>query len=122
MINPGKYRDVIVFQKNTDNPGAAKEWEDFITVHGYINGVKGDEFFVANAGYEASLTVTIECRFQPALMKITPMMYRAVSSGIVYELISPADDVGYRHETVKFRAKRIYTEDDGRVEPAPDRT
>lgn len=114
MTDPGKYRNAITFQKNTDNPGDCGEWEDFVTVHGYINGVSGNEFFIANAGYEASLTVTIECRWQPALMKITPMMYRAVSDGIVYELISPADDVGYRHETVKFRAKRIYTEEDSK--------
>ncbi|MCM1525564.1 MAG: head-tail adaptor protein [Ruminococcus sp.] len=113
MINAGKYRNVITFQKNTDNPGNSKEWEDLITVYGYINGVSGNEFFIANAGYEAALTVTIECRYQPALMKIVPMMYRAACAGIVYELISPADDVGYRHETVKFRAKRIYTAGDG---------
>ncbi|MCM1579640.1 MAG: head-tail adaptor protein [Ruminococcus sp.] len=113
MLDAGKYRALITFQRNTDNPGSGEEWEDYLTVHGYINGVSGNEFFVVNAGDMASLAVTIECRWQPALMRVTPMMYRAVSGGVVYELTSPGDDVCYRHEVIKFRAKRIYTEADG---------
>lgn len=114
MTDVGKYRSVITFRKNTDDPGKPSEWENFITVSGYINGVSGNEFFIANAGDMAALTVNIECRYQPALMKIIPMMYRAVSNNVIYELISPADDICGRHETVRFRAKRIYTECDGK--------
>lgn len=108
-IRSGKLRQMVTFQKNIND-----NWVGFLTVHGHINGVSGNEFFIANAGYEAALTVTIECRFQPALMRVTPMEYRAVSGGIVYELISPGDDVEFMHRLVKFRAKRIYTQEDSR--------
>lgn len=112
MTPIGAYREVITFQR-ADDSGA---WSDYATVRGHINGLSGNEFFVANAGYEAALTVTISCRFQLALMRVTPMQYRAISNGIVYELISPADDINYRNEEIKFRAKRIYTEEDGNAD------
>ena len=108
MITAGQLNAVICFQRSVNDV-----WEDYLPCRGYINGLSGNEFFIANAGYEAALTVTIQCRYQPALMRITPMQYRAVSGGVVYELISPADDVGSRHSEIKFRAKRIYTEEDG---------
>ena len=108
MISAGQLNAVICFQRSVNDV-----WEDHLTCRGYINCLSGNEFFIANAGYEAALTVTIQCRYQPALMHITPMQYRAVSGGVVYELISPADDVGSRHSEIKFRAKRIYTEEDG---------
>lgn len=108
-MRSGLLRDTVTFQKYD---GA--EWTDHLTCHAYINGVSGNEFFIANAGDTAALTVTVTVRYTPDIMRITPMEYRAVCSGIVYELISPADDIGFMHREVKFRAKRIYTEADGR--------
>ena len=99
----------ITFQTRNDND----EWEDHLSCYAYINGLSGNEFFAANAGYEAALTVTVSCRFQLALMRVTPMQYRAVSNGIVYDLPSPGDAIQFKHEEVIFRAKRIYSEDDG---------
>lgn len=91
------------------------QWEDYLTVHAYINGVSGTDYFLANAGGEASLTVTIDCRYQPALMRVVPMMYRVKQGDIIYRLESPGDDIQMRHELVRFRAKRIYTQEDGEV-------
>jgi len=111
-MTAGKLRERITFQRKNDSG-----WEDYITVQAYVNGVSGNEFFIANAGYEAALTVTIDCRFQLALLKITPMRYRAVDhNGIVYELISPGDDIKTAHTDIRFRAKRIYTEEDGEID------
>lgn len=108
-MNINRMNSRIIFQKiSPDN-----EWNDYISCYGYINGVSAGEFFVANTGGEAALTVTVSCRFQPALMRVTPMQYRAVSGGVVYELMSPGDDVRFKHEEIVFRAKRIYSEDDG---------
>ena len=108
-MNINRMNDLLTFQRMDDSG----EWKDYINVFGYINGVNGNEFFMANAGYETSLTVNISCRYQLALMRVTPMQYRIVSRGIVYELISPGDDVRFRHEEIIFRAKRIYREEDG---------
>ena len=109
MTQPGMYRSRVTFQR-ADSSG---EWKDYITVSCYINGMSGDEFYIANAGYEASLAVNIFCRYQPALMRITPMQYRAVSNGIIYELTSPADDIMYSHREIKFRGVRVYTDTEG---------
>lgn len=109
MINAGQLNAKILFQRSKDGIN----WSNYVECRGYINGLSGKEFFIANAGYEAALTVTIQCRYQPALMRVTPMQFRAVSDNVIYELISPADDVGYAHREIKFRAKRIYTEADG---------
>lgn len=97
-------RNFITFQRTSDNV----TWEDFYSCHAYINGLSGNEFFIANAGFDSALTVEIECRYCPQLMKIIPTTFRAIcGSGTVYELISPADDIQLEHRTVKFRARRI---------------
>ena len=96
-------RDKITFQYTTDNVN----WTDYKTCHAYINGLSGNEFFVGNAGFDNALTVTIDCRYDPALMVI-PTTYRAVDhNGRVYELVSPADDVKSEHKSIKFRARRV---------------
>lgn len=108
-MNISRMNQRVTFQKINE----ADEWKDFISCYAYINGVNASDFFIANTGGEAALTVTVSCRYQPDLMKITPMQYRIASDGIIYELMSPGDDIMFRHEEVIFRAKRIYTEADG---------
>lgn len=104
-------KETITFERTDGND----EWEPFLTTHAYINAVSGNEFFIANAGNEGSLVVTVTCRFQLKLMRVTPMQYRIRHGDIFYELISPGDDVKLKHRFVKFRARRIYTEQDGEV-------
>ncbi len=81
-MRAGMLKDTVTFQKYD---GA--EWTDHLTCHAYINGVSGNEFFIANAGDTAALTVTVTVRYTPDIMRITPMEYRAVCGGIVYELM-----------------------------------
>lgn len=101
------YRKLITFQKTNDNI----TYTDIFTCHAYINGLSGDEFFIANAGYEASLMVEIITRYCTELKGVIPMTYRiAAETGEIYELVSPADDIGGKHKQLKFRAKRIYTD------------
>ena len=97
-------RQYITFQRTKDN----LTWEDYYSCHAYINGLSGQEFFIANAGYDSSLAVNIECRYCPQLMAVIPSTFRIMdSSGTEYELISPADDIMMEHKTVKFRGKRV---------------
>lgn len=97
-------RQFVTFQRTRDSMA----WEDHLSCHAYINGLSGQEFFIANGGFDSSLAVEIECRYFPELMEIIPSTFRAVdSSGVIYELISPADDIRMEHRTVKFRAKRV---------------
>ena len=95
-------RNIVTFQKTEDNIN----YVDYYRCHAYINGLSGNEFFIANAGYESNLAVDIECRYCPELMIISTM-YRVVDeNGNVYEIISPADDIQLRHKIIKFRARR----------------
>lgn len=108
-MRPELMRDTVTFQKSVDD---GRTYSDVLSCRAYINGVKGDEFFIANAGFAGGLTVTISCRYQAALMEINPTNTRAVDGkGNVYELISPADDRQGRHVEVIFRARRVILDD-----------
>jgi head-tail adaptor len=109
-MRPESLRDTVTFRKTSDE---RRTWTDVISVRAYINGVSGNEFYMANAGSEAALVVTITCRYQPALMTIDPTKFRAVDQrGWIYELISPADDKQSRHREAIFRARRIYSDEE----------
>lgn len=104
-MNIGTMKNYITFQR-TEN---GSEWEDIHSTYAYINGLSGTEFFIANAGGDAALTVTVTCRYNPKLLSILPTDCRIKDEkGIVYELISPADDVRMEHKEIRFRARRIY--------------
>lgn len=109
-MNIGRMRDRITFQRMMDENG--QKWQDVMTVHGYINGLNGQEFFSANAGYDTALTVTISVRYHPLLMRVIPTLYRAKSKGVIYDLISPADDKAAEHKEIIFRARRVWSNDD----------
>ena len=98
----------IYFQRSDDD---GESWKDFYDCRAYINGVNGSEFFVANAGFDASLAVNISCRWHPRLMQVIPTTYRAVADGVIYDLLSPADDKENAHKEVIFRARRIFSDD-----------
>lgn len=101
----GSMNALITFQRTTDG----QTWEDVMSTYAYINGVSNNEFFIANAGYDAQLTVTVTCRYNPKLLHILPTDHRIVDNkGVVYELISPADDIMMQHKEIRFRARRIY--------------
>ena len=106
-MNTGAMRDRVTFRKTTD--GGRTYSSELLSCRAYINGVNGNEFFIANAGYEGALAVTISCRYQAALMDINPTVCRAYDQrGYEYELISPADDRQGKHKEVIFRARRYF--------------
>lgn len=105
-MNVDAMRDTVTFQK-TEDEGIT--WSDVLTCRAYINGVSGNEFFIANAGAVGSLVVTITCRYQLMLLKINPTVCRVIDQNAQeYELLSPADDKAGTHKEVIFRARRVY--------------
>lgn len=96
-------RNIITFQKTADNVN----YTDVYTCHAYINGLYGNEFFLANAGNDSALTVEIECRYCPELMIISTTHRAVDGEGNIYEIISPADDIQLKHQTIKFRARKV---------------
>jgi head-tail adaptor len=107
-MKQGLLRQRVTFQVTHDDRAT---WTDMLTCRAYINGVSGNEFFIASTGYVGALTVTITCRYQPALMAVNPTVTQAVDGeGNLYELLSPADDVQSQHREVIFRARRLMTD------------
>ena len=96
------YRNIITFQRTDDNVN----YSDVYTCHAYINGLYGDEFFLANAGNDSAMTVEIECRYCLELMIISTTHRAIDGAGNIYEIISPPDDIQLAHKTIKFRAKK----------------
>ena len=104
-MKPELMRNRVTFQRTDDD---RKSYTDVLSCRAYINGVSGDEFFIANGGDVGALTVTISCRYQSALMAIDPTVCRAADEkGNVYELLSPADDKMGKHTEIIFRARRF---------------
>ena len=95
-------RNIVTFQKTEDNIN----YVDYYRCHAYINGLSGNELFIANAGFDSELTVNIECRYCPELMIVSTLFRIIDDNGVVYEIISPADDIQLRHKIIKFRARR----------------
>lgn len=95
-------RNIITFQKTEDSVN----YTDVYTCHAYINGLFGNEFFLANAGFDSAMTVEIECRYCPELMIISTTHRAVDGAGNIYEILSPADDIQLAHKTIKFRARR----------------
>ena len=96
-------RNIITFQRTEDNVN----YTDVYTCHAYINGLYGNEFFLANAGNDSALTVEIECRYCPELMIISTTHRAVDGEGNIYEIISPADDIQLAHKTIKFRCRKV---------------
>lgn len=104
-MRPELMRDTVTFKRSADQ---GQTYTDILTCRAYINGVSGDEFFIANAGFAGGLTVTVTCRWQPGLMAINPTNSKIVDGrGNEYELLSPADDKQGKHVEVIFRARRV---------------
>lgn len=96
-------RNIITFQSTEDNVN----YTDVYTCHAYINGLYGNEFFLANAGFDSALTVEIECRYCPELMIISTTHRAVDDEGNIYEILSPADDIQHAHKTIKFRCRKV---------------
>lgn len=107
-MNIGKMNSRITFQRTIDD---GETWENILSCSAYINGLSGNEFFIANAGSDSALVVEISCRYQPALMEVIPTEHRAVEGKHIYDLLSPADDKGAEHKEIIFRARRLSSSD-----------
>ena len=110
-MNIARLKEKITFERTE----GGDVWETYITVHAYINGISGTDYFLANAGGEASLVVTVDCRYHKSLLCIVPMLYRIRQGDIIYDLESPADDIQMQHEMIRFRARRRYMKEDGDI-------
>lgn len=104
-MEAGAYNSRIEFQVMTD-PNDVNSYVSFMSVWAYVNGLRGDEFWAANSGGVAENIVNVTVRYDKRIMFLAPQTTQFVLDGFVYELISPPDDVQFKHKEIKFKARR----------------
>ena len=102
MINASNLTQVVTFQVMNNN-GA---WADICTVHAYMAGLNNSEYWTQYAGGNAEENYTVSVRYRKKLMELIPQTSRIIHRGHVFDIISPPDDVLFKHHEIKFRIRR----------------
>lgn len=102
MVNSTALREKITFQILDDS----EEWHDLITVYAALSGLRNSEYWVNYAGGNADECLNVSVRYNKLIMGIIPQRGRFVCNDVIYELITPPDDVLFRHKEIKFKARR----------------
>ncbi|MCM1328372.1 MAG: head-tail adaptor protein [Ruminococcus sp.] len=103
MVDSTKLTQKITFQVQDGN---TKEWEDVCTVYAYIAGLKNSEYWINFLGGNAEEVLNVSVRYKKVLAELIPQTSRIVHGGAVYDIISPPDDVLFKHTELKFRVRR----------------
>lgn len=102
MVNSSSLRKRITFQVLDDNEG----WHDLITIYADLTGLRNSEYWINYAGGNADEHLNVSVRYNKLIMDIIPQRGRFTCKGVIYELITPPDDVLFRHKEIKFKARR----------------
>ena len=103
MVDATKLTEKITIQvQNTDT----EEWQDVDTISASMTGVNNSEYWKNYIGGNAEELLTVSVRYKKAFMELIPQTSRIVRGGVVYDIISPPDDVLFRHVEIKFRVRR----------------
>lgn len=111
-MNAGTLREKVKFQLLDEN----EKWKDFIfesgndTVYAEMKGLRNSEYWVNMMGGNADEYVNISVRYNKEIIKFLPQRCRMVhiseGSESIYSIISPPEDVGFRHAEIRMRGRR----------------
>ena len=105
-MNSGMLRHVVKIQKyerGQDEIGNPKgKWIDYKTVHAYVNGLNGKEYWEAATVHQENTTEFI-FRWKPFFNALNSREYRLVFNDNIYN-IAFIDNIQYRNKTVKIKA------------------
>lgn len=106
-MNAGAYRERIVIEKSEyaeDEVGnQIAIWMEYYKGYAYMNNLSGSEYWAA-AQTQSENTVMFIMRYRPLLGSVRSKGYRLLHNGLEYNIIS-IDNVQYKNETIKIRAK-----------------
>lgn len=106
-MNAGAYREPITIEKSgytEDEIGnQIQGWAEYYKGYAYMNNLSGSEYWEA-AQTQAESTVMFFLRFHKLLETMNTKEYRLVHRGKEYN-ITFIDNVQYKNETIKIRAK-----------------
>lgn len=107
-MNPGKLNKRLTIQrsveKEDENSITKSEWQDLKKVWGSMNNLSGKEYWNAKQ-YNAENTVEFEIRYNscPDISEKDRIIYK----DLVFNIISPPDNVKYRNEIIKIKAMEV---------------
>ncbi len=102
-VDATKLTEKVTFQQqNTET----KEWHDVDTVSASMTGLNNSEYWKNYIGGNADEVLTVSVRYKLVLAELIPQTSRIVHGGVVYDIISPPDDVLFKHVEIKFRVRR----------------
>ncbi len=103
MVDATKLTEKITFQRQDVD---TKEWQDVATVYASITGLKNSEYWLNYIGGNADETLIVSVRYKKVLAELIPQTSQIVHGSVVYDIISPPDDVLFKHVEIKFRVRR----------------
>ncbi len=101
LVSSTSLRELVTFQ--TDSGGV---WTDVCTVYAALSGLRNSEYWEQYAGGNADELLNVSVRYRADLMGIVPQLARMKHGSVVYDIITPPDDVLFRHREVKFKVRR----------------
>lgn len=111
-MNAGTLREKIKFQILDDD----ENWNDYVFINGCsviraeLKGLKNSEYWVNMMGGNADEYVNISVRYNFEIISFIPqrcrMVHIAGQSEHIYDIISPPEDVGFKHIEIRMRGRR----------------
>ena len=102
MVNSSALTQKVTFQVTEDG----ESWRDVCMVYANITGLRNSEYWLNYAGGNAEELFNVSVRYKKELMDLLPQTSRIISDGKIYDIISPPDDVLFKHREIKFRIRR----------------
>jgi len=102
-VDATKLTEKITFQQQDPE---TSEWQDVCTVYAYMAGLRNSEYWINYLGGNADEVLNVSVRYKKELADLIPQTSRIVHGGVIYDIISPPDDVLFKHAEIKFRVRR----------------
>ena len=102
-VDATKLTEKVIFQQQNTK---TKDWHDVDTVSASMTGLNNSEYWKNYIGGNADEVLTVSVRYKRVLAELIPQTSRIVHGGVVYDIISPPDDVLFKHVEIKFRVRR----------------
>lgn len=103
MVDATKLTEKITFQQQDTE---TKLWNDVATVYAYMSGMKNSEYWLNYIGGNADEILNVSVRYKKELAELIPQTSRILHGAVIYDIISPPDDVLFKHVEIKFRVRR----------------
>ena len=102
-VDATKLTQKITFQQQDTE---TNEWQDVATVYAYMSGMKNSEYWINYIGGNADEVLNVSVRYKKELAELIPQTSRIKHGDVIYDIISPPDDVLFKHTEIKFRVRR----------------